>query len=100
MWDAGLQEFHEVEADKLGPVERARRNRAMAQYILASGCTIRQAGEIFGIHNSNVYRAIAPLLGSPYSDVREEVWPYNKAVSLERATAARKARKQGCAAQS
>lgn len=92
VWDGGLQEYHEVDGPRpLTPVERERRRRAMAKYIAETGATVREVASIWGIHNCNVYRALAGLLGSPYDEVHE-VWRDNKAVSLERANAARKAK--------
>jgi hypothetical protein len=38
---------------------------------------VRQVAEIFGIHNSNVYRAIGGSIGGIYSDVQDS-WKQNK----------------------
>jgi transposase len=45
--------------------------------IVDEGLTVRQVAEIFGIHNSNVYRAIGGSIGGIYSDVQDS-WKQNK----------------------
>lgn len=92
----GYAVLSEVEIQqRLHPRDYERRRLQIAKYILATGCTLREAAEVFGIHNSNVYRAVAPILGHPYSDL-PEVWRENKRVAPERAraTVARRARWQ------
>jgi DNA invertase Pin-like site-specific DNA recombinase len=79
VWTVSLQEFNEVE-DETRPksVEaQLRRRRAIAKYIIESGASTREAASVFGINQSNVYRALAGLMGSPYSDV-QDIWLANK----------------------
>ncbi len=68
------------------PRDYERRRTAIARYILETHCTVRQAAEVFGIHNSNVYRAVAGLLGHPFGDL-PDVWRENKRLAPERARA-------------
>lgn len=93
----GFAVLQEVEIQqRLHPRHYERRRLQIAKYILTTHCTLREAAQVFGIHNSNVCRAVAPILGHPFTDVRE-VWKANKRLAPERAraTMARMARQKG-----
>lgn len=95
VWDAASRDFKEVEVDKrrLTGVERCRRNNAMEDFIADGYATLRETAAVMGVHNSTVYRNLAHRMGRRRDEVLT-VWTYNRSVSLERANAARRARKQ------
>lgn len=90
----GYAVLSEVEIQqRLHPRHYERRRLLIAKYILETGCTLREAAEVFGIHNSNVYRTVAHMLGHPFGDL-PDVWKENKRLAPDRARATMKQRRR------
>lgn len=95
VWDAGLQEFKEVEVGgKPTPRQYERRRYLIASMIVDEGLTLRQIADVLGIHNANVYRAVVGRVGGKFSDI-PSAWAGNKRLAGPRAHATRKLRQRG-----
>ncbi|HYG59563.1 MAG TPA: hypothetical protein VD902_15985 [Symbiobacteriaceae bacterium] len=95
VWNAALQEYQEIEVDtsRPGQAQRTRLLNSIEDYIADGYATLRDAAAVYGCHNSTIYRRMAYRMGRRHDEVTL-VWTYNKAVSIERANAARRMKRQ------
>lgn len=113
VWDPERREFIEVEGAKLGvafsaaygdfvevdtrrrltAVQQYRRDNQIEDHIADTYATLRETAAMYGCHNSTIYRRQARRMGRRHDEVAL-VWVANKAVSLDRANAARKLNRQ------